>query len=131
VNQVIGARFVGHPGGEHQFQASDVLVLDRSHPATRRLPAKWRWTEEYYSFAAPPPADAHVLARLDERGMTLEPKLKMGNAHALIWWRCKGRARVFFSALGHQPQAWSDPQHLKLLDGALGWAARREGKGCD
>lgn len=123
--------FVGHPGGADQFQSADILVADRGHPATRGLPARWRWTDEYYSWDAPPAAGAHILARLDESGMRLEPRLRMGADHALIWWRCEGRARIFFSALGHQAAAWSDPAHLKLVDGAIGWAARREGSGCD
>ncbi len=128
--RMIGTRFVGHPGGEHQFQTGDVVVTDRSHPATRHLPPRWRWTEEYYAFDKPPRADAHVLARLDERGMVLEPKLVMGESHALVWWRCEGRARIFYSALGHRPEAYADKANLALIDGAIGWAARRQGKGC-
>ena len=124
-------RFIGHPGGEDQFQAGDLVIADRSHPATGHLPERWRWTEEYYSWDAPPAADAHVLARLDETGMRLEPKLRMGADHALIWWRCEGRARVFYSALGHRAEAWSDAVNLRLIDGAIAWAARREGNGCD
>ncbi|QNO25443.1 ThuA domain-containing protein [Sphingopyxis sp. OPL5] len=123
--------FIGHPGGADQFQAADIVALDRTHPATRTLPARWRWTDEYYSWDAEPAADAHILARLDESGMRLEPKLKMDTGHALIWWRCEGRARIFYSALGHQAAAWSDPAHLAMLDGAIGWAARQDGTGCD
>lgn len=125
-----GGPYTGHPGGADHFQTSD-LIVDRSHPATRHLSPRWRWTEEYYAWEAPPRADAHVLARLDETGMRLEPKHRMGEHHALVWWRCEGRARVFYSALGHQPETWSDPAHLKLVDGAIGWAARKTGKGCD
>ncbi|WP_144037950.1 ThuA domain-containing protein [Sphingopyxis sp. KK2] len=124
-------QFIGHPGGADQFQAADIALLDRSHPATRHLPERWRWTDEYYSWDAEPAADAHILARLDEGDVRLEPKLQMGlTGHALIWWRCEGRARIFYSALGHQAEAWSDPAHLKLLDGAIGWAARQDGMGC-
>lgn len=121
--------FTGHPGGADQFQSSDLVVADRGHPATAHLPAAWRWTDEYYSWDAPPAPDAHVLVRLDEAKMRLEPKLQMGE-HALVWWRCEGRARIFYSALGHQAAAWSDAAHLKLIEGAIGWAARKEGKGC-
>jgi type 1 glutamine amidotransferase len=89
--------FTGHPGGADQFQTGQLTVTDRSHPATRHLPASWRWTDEYYSWDAAPAADAHILARLDESAMRLESKLRMGD-HALIWWRCEGRARIFYSA---------------------------------
>lgn len=126
-----GGHFTGHPGGDDQFQAADLTIADRSHPATRHLPARWRWTDEYYSWDAPPAADAHILASLDERTLHLDPKYRMGADHALIWWRCEGRARIFYSALGHKAEAWRDPAHLRMLDGAIGWAARAEGTGCD
>ena len=122
--------FTGHPGGGDQFQPADLIVADHNHPATHHLPARWRWTDEYYSWDAPPAADAHILASLDETGMRLTPKLEMGH-HALIWWRCEGRARIFYSALGHKAEAWADPVHLKVVDGAIAWAARKEGTGCD
>ena len=130
VNMRGNGQFTGHPGGADQFQSSDLAVADRSHPATAHLPATWRWTDEYYSWDAPPAADAHILARLDETKIRLEPRLRMGD-HALIWWRCEGRARIFYSALGHMAEAWADRPHLQMIDGAIGWAARREGTGCD
>jgi type 1 glutamine amidotransferase len=123
--------YTGHPGGADQFQQSDLIVLDPKHPAMRHLPARWRWTEEYYAWSTPPAADAHILARLDETGMRLEPRHTMGDKHALIWWRCEGKARIFYSALGHKPEAWSDRALLKMVDGAMAWAMRKAGKGCD
>lgn len=124
-------RFTGHPGGADQFPTADIVVDDRSHPATRHLPPRWRWTDEYYSWDAPPGGGARVLARLDETGMKLDAKYSMGSDHALLWWRCEGRARIFFSALGHKAEAWADPMHLNVVDGAIGWAARKDGAGCD
>jgi len=126
-----GARFIGHPNGVDQFQTGEIAVEDRAHPATGHLPARWRWTEEFYSFDPLPSADSQVLLRLDEAGLRLEPKLVMGDDHPLAWWRCEGRARVFYSALGHQDEAWADEAHLGMLDGAMAWAARAEGAGCD
>lgn len=130
VNMRGNGHFTGHPGGADQFQAGDLIAADRSHPATRHLPANWRWTDEYYSWDAPPAADAHILLRLDEAKMRLEPKLRMGD-HALVWWRCEGRARIFYSALGHRAEAWSDPIHMRMVDGAIAWAARKDGMGCN
>ncbi|MGV3553650.1 MAG: ThuA domain-containing protein [Croceibacterium sp.] len=126
-----GAKFIGHPNGEDQFQAGDLVVENPNHPAARHLPARWRWTEEYYSFDPRPGGDSRVVLRLDEDGLRLEPRLRMGDDHPIAWWRCEGRARVFYSALGHQAEAWSDPAHLGLLDGAMAWAARADGEGCD
>ncbi|UZK66267.1 ThuA domain-containing protein [Sphingomonas sp. M1-B02] len=122
--------YAGHPNGADQFQTADLIVEDRSHPATRHLPPRWRWTEEYYAYGQPVRPDARILARLDETGMRLEPRHRMGDRHALIWWRCEGKARIFYSALGHNPETWRDPAHLKLVDGAMAWAARKTGKGC-
>lgn len=123
-------RFTGHPGGGDQFQPAELIVTDRSHPATRHLPRRWRWTDEYYSWDAPPAADAHILATLDESSLRLDPRYRMGTGHALVWWRCEGRARIFISALGHKAETWADPAHLAMLGGAIGWAARAEGEGC-
>lgn len=122
--------FIGHPGGADQFQTAWLSVKGRGHPATWHLPERWRWTDEYYSWDAPPAADAHVVAWLDEGTLRLEQKLRMGDGHALIWWRCEGRARIFYSALGHRAEAWRDPTHLQMVNGAIGWAARKEGTGC-
>lgn len=124
-------QFTGHPGGADQFQAADLIVKGRGHPAAQHLPQRWRWTDEYYTWDAPPADDAHVIASLDESTLRLAPQYRMGDGHALIWWRCEGRARIFYSALGHRAEAWSDPDHLKMIGGAIGWAMRREGRGCD
>ena len=75
------------------------------------------------------PFDRRILAALDESTLRLDLKYRMGADHALIWWRCEGRGRVFYSALGHKAEAWADPAHLRMVDGAIGWAARREGAG--
>jgi type 1 glutamine amidotransferase len=130
--KVLGSgKFIGHPGGADHIQTSELMIADHSHPATRHLPERWSWSDEYYSWDAPPAADAQILARLDEKGMKLEPRLQMGENHPLIWWRCEGRTRVFYSALGHKAETWADPVNLKLIDGAMAWAARQEGEGCD
>jgi type 1 glutamine amidotransferase len=130
VQSVIGARFIGHTYSP-QFQTATIVVEDRTHPATRHLPERWRWTEEWYAFDKSPRGRVNVLANLDETGVLFQPRLVMGKDHPLIWWHCMGRARLFYSALGHKAETYAEPDHLKLIDGAIAWAARRDGKGCD
>lgn len=130
---LIGAQFIGHTGRPKQFQQATIDVIDRTHPATRKLPAKWVRTEEWYSFDRVPSGNGtRILATVDET--TYEPfpeRVRMGKPHPVIWSRCIGRGRVIFSSLGHKAETYAEPLHRVLIDGAIRWAGRREGKGCE
>lgn len=130
---LIGAQFIGHTGRPKQFQQATIEVIDRTHPATRTLPAKWVRTEEWYSFDRIPSGNGtRILATVDET--TYEPfpeRVRMGKPHPIIWTRCIGRGRVIFSALGHKAETYAEPLHSVLIDSAIRWAGRREGKGCE
>lgn len=130
---LIGAQFIGHTGRPKQFQVATVEVQDRTHPATRHLPADWRRTDEWYSFDRVPTGHGtHILATLDEGSYDPTPeRIRMGSPHPIIWTRCIGRGRVFYSALGHKAQTYSEPLHQQMIGGAIRWASRREGTGCD
>ena len=137
VDDIIGAKFIGHPVGP-QFQDATVIVEDRSHPASRHLPERFVQNDEWYSFEASPRGpDVHVLAVLDEA--TYQPEVNMffvdqdlrrGDDHPVIWWRCVGRGRAIYSALGHGPWVYETPEVQGLLEGAISWAAGLEGEGC-
>jgi uncharacterized protein len=34
-----------------------------------------------------------------------------------------GKGRTFYSAIGHMPATYSQPQHIAMLEAAIGWAA--------
>jgi type 1 glutamine amidotransferase len=135
VEHLIGAQFKGHPMFP-QFQQATVRVEDREHAATRELPAEWVRTDEWYSFEKSPRREGyHVLATLDEKSYEAESlfgkDISMGDDHPIVWWHCVGKGRVFYSAMGHQPQAYAEPQHAAMLLGATKWALRREGGECE
>lgn len=125
VDGLIGARFAGHPMAP-QFQDARVVVADRSHPITAKLPADWVMNDEWYSFRTNPrAAGAHVILTLDESSYKPEghgQSLRMGD-HPIAWTNCIGKGRMFYSAIGHRPETYSDVQHLALLDSALDWTA--------
>lgn len=129
---LVGAQFIGHTGRPKQFQRGTIDVIDRTNPATRDLPAKWVPTEEWYSFDRVPSGNGtRILATLDETSYEPFPeRTRMGAPHPLIWTRCVGKGRVFFSALGHKAETYAEPLHQKLIAGAIRWASRREGAGC-
>jgi type 1 glutamine amidotransferase len=138
VEELLGAQFVGHPMGP-QFQEAKLIVEDRAHPATAKLPESFAHDEEWYSFDQSVRGLGYrVLATVDES--TYSPRLKMlgvdrdlamGADHPVIWSHCVGRGRAFYSALGHQAKSYAAPEMEHLLEGAIAWAARLEGAGCD
>jgi hypothetical protein len=124
-----GARFTAHPMFP-QFQQATLRFEDRTHPATRHFGETWTHTDEWYSFEKSARAyGSHVLATLDES--TYAPKafgedLSMGD-HPIMWTACPGRGRSFYSALGHTAETYARPEHARMLEGAIAWAAGLEG----
>ncbi len=123
---LIGARFIGHPMAP-QFQEARIAV-NSAHPLAKALPGEWRMTDEWYSFRTNPrTVGANVILTLDES--TYNPvgpmgvDLRMGKDHPLAWTNCIGRGKMFYSAIGHRPETYSQPQYVTLLESAIGWAA--------
>jgi len=140
VHDLVGAQFIGHTMGP-QFQTATWVTENPLHPATKQLPEKWQHEEEIYSFAESPRERAGylVLVSVDER--TYSPlekilwnerdlRMKDGD-HPMVWHHCVERGRAFYSALGHQAKSYEEPEMRLLLEGALAWALRLEGIGCE
>jgi type 1 glutamine amidotransferase len=130
VDVVIGAQFIGHTNSP-QFPQGVIRIAEREHPAMRGLPAEWRREEEWYAFNRMPSGyGTKILARLDENSYDPPRGQRMGD-HPIIWTRCIGRGRVFYSALGHKAETYAEPLHLQMIDGALSWAVEARQRGCD
>ncbi len=123
-----------------QFQDGHLVIEDRDHPATENLPARWVHNEEWYSFdrSVRGRPGFRVLLSVDESTYTpvadwwvTEQDLRMGDDHPVVWSHCIGRGRVFYSALGHQASAYALAEYEGVLVGAIRWAARLAGEGCD
>lgn len=122
---LIGARFIGHPMTP-QFQAATVQVAEPGRGVARGLPASWTMTEEWYSFARSPRANgAHVVATLDEASYSPVgiggQDLRMTD-HPIAWTRCIGNGRSFYSAIGHRPENYREPNSRRLLENGIAWA---------
>ncbi len=134
MTDIIGTTFTGHPM-EPQFQQATVRIEDNTNPAMAHLPDAWSRTDEWYSFDKSPRQEGvNIIATLDES--TYDPgefhgtKLPMGADHPIIWNRCAGAGRVFYTALGHTAASYSEPENVQLLTGALEWTMRLKGDGC-
>jgi uncharacterized protein len=125
VDGLLGARFAGHPS-DPQFQEARVVANPR-HPLATAIPAEWRMKDEWYSFATNPRRiGANVLLTLDESTYKVAGQLAMGSDHPIAWTNCIGKGRMFYSAIGHLPETYSDPRYVALLEAAIPWAAAKE-----
>ncbi len=112
--RLLGAGFRRHPPA----QVGRLVVSDRRHPSTRRLPRAFRIRDEFYEFKTSPRRRAHVLLRADVETVGGET----GRDLPLVWCRREGRGRIFYSGLGHFSSAWrSDRRLRRLVEGGLRW----------
>jgi uncharacterized protein len=122
---LIGARFKSHPMSP-QFQAAKLKVDDSKNSIVRGLPQEWTMTDEWYSFKTNPrQKGADVLVTLDEttyHPMAGKLDLRMGD-HPIAWTQCIGRGRSFYTAIGHRPEGYTEPNTNKLIGQGLAWAA--------
>ena len=113
---LLGARFTGHIPGTHKL---NILITDSKHPITAGLSDFTIVDEEYkHSFAN---VDRHVLARFRERPPQSDQKANMD----IVWTREIGKGRVFYCALGHDKDAWTNPAWQKFIVQGILWVAGR------
>lgn len=114
--RLLGARFTGHIKGTHKL---NIVITDTKHPITAGVEPFTIVDEEYkHKFAD---VEKHVLAKFRERPPTSDPNANMD----IIWTREVGKGRVFYSALGHDKEAWENPAWQKLMVQGILWAAGR------
>ena len=125
-----GARSIGHPMGEHQFQEAFVAIEPTAGEVGRQQMPGWSLLEEWYSFESSPRANGvTVIANLDEN--TYEPlRWAMGDDHPIIWSNCVGDGRALYTAIGHLPEVYSDPNYVAVFKDAIVWTANPEGVHC-
>ena len=131
-DELIGTRFRGHPT-QPSFQTARIDVANPGNPITQGLGSGWTMNDEWYSFVSNPrKTKATILLTLDER--TYSPTgggedISMGD-HPIAWSRCVRNGRAFYSAMGHRPETYADPSHMRLLEQGILWSIGRSGHGC-
>jgi len=125
---LIGARFIGHPG-RPQFQTATISVVDSS--IGKGIAPAFPLLEEWYSFDRNPvESGAVAVATINEKdyqqiGYRGE-SLSMGY-HPIAWRKAVGTGRAFYTAIGHRPENYDEPQAAALLANGIAWAMGSEG----
>jgi type 1 glutamine amidotransferase len=110
---LIGGHFKDHPGGVRLGHCQPVSMF----PSVAKLPATFPLLDEFYIF------DQYNEANLvDLRCDALGSPTKL----PIAWHRLEGQGRVFYTALGHNAEEWSNSMVLDdhVIPGLL-WALNR------
>lgn len=116
--KLIGGYFMSHP----PTQVADIHVVNKNHPSTRHLPDVWTRNDEWYDFRDLNP-DTELLMTLDEKSYKGG---KMGDYHPLSWYHTYDGGRVFYTALGHTPESFDEPEFLEHIVGGIWYAVGKE-----
>lgn len=117
----IGTLFLDHP----PIQKGLIRVLEPTHPSMSTIGEKWSQNDEWYNFTDSLSANYKVLAEIDE---STYQGGKMGERHPITWCHEDGRARVWFTAMGHDESLYTnmDSGFAKQLLGAAKWVSHLE-----
>ena len=116
--QMIGAHFAKHPPGTPE---GNLTVTDTKHRANKGVPATMRRVDEWYYFDDYDPRST-LLVTLDPQSIGE----KDVNPNPISWAREFEGGRVFYTAMGHTAESYSDPNVLNHLAGGLAWVLKRK-----
>lgn len=119
---VVGGKFSRHA----KMQKFTIHVKDAQDPSVAHFPATFEWTDEFY-YVDHIPEGLHVLlagdlTKLDDPGKDKYPGKLFGDEFPLAWRHQFDGGREWYTALGHQPEHYADPQFTKHLLGGILWA---------
>jgi uncharacterized protein len=118
--EMLGARYDGRPWNTAY---GSVINEDPAFPATRHLPLVFNFTEEFYQAQAYSRDKIRVLLRLDLSKMPPTPELhRTDGDFPLAWAKMYGKGRVFYSAFGHAPATWDNPDVYRMYFEAIKWS---------
>lgn len=117
--KLIGGHFARHPAGT---PTGEVTLAATGHAANTGLPRNVKRTDEWYYFEDYDPTSI-LLITLDPTSIG-EPDV---NPNPVAWMRSVNGARVFYTAMGHTKESYSEPYFLRHLANGLDWVLRRPG----
>ena len=111
----IGGEFIIH--GAQQVATN--TVMDPKFPGFEKVGGSFAFQEEWYSLKDFSP-DIHVLTVIDAPHM--KGAMYERPAYPTTWARNEGKGRVWYSALGHREDVWTNPTFQQILVGGIKWA---------
>ena len=114
--KMVGGYFESHP----KVQEVKLDIVMPKNKMEEGLPQPWMHKDEWYNFKTMNP-DVKVLIKADE---TSYEGGKMNNNHPISWYHEFEGGKVFYTALGHTKECYTDPLFLKHLWAGMKWAMK-------
>lgn len=111
----LGGEFIKHDAQ----QVAKNTVVDAKFPGFENVGADFGFMEEWYSLKDFTP-DIHVLSVIDAPAMS-GPDYKRP-AYPSTWARTEGSGRVWYTAMGHREDVWTNPIFQQILIGGVKFA---------
>ncbi len=111
----LGAEFIIH-GAQQDARNT---VIDPKFPGFENVGKDFSFQEEWYSLKDFAP-DLHVLTVIDAPSM--KGTMYERPAYPSTWARKEGSGRVFYTAMGHREDVWTNPTFQSILVGGVKWA---------
>jgi type 1 glutamine amidotransferase len=111
----LGGEFIKH--GAQQVAKNS--VTDAKFPGFEKVGPEYAFQEEWYSLKDFAP-DIHVLSVIDAPSMTGDEYKRP--AYPSTWARKEGDGRVWYTAMGHREDVWTNPTFQSILIGGIQWA---------
>ncbi len=117
--QMVGGEFIWHG----QQQKARVFCADPKFPGFEGVKDGFTLMEEWYSFKNLQ-KDDHVLLWLATWSLTNTGRDSVYRRapYPVAWARMHGKGRVFYTALGHRDDVWTNPMFQSMLVGGIKWA---------
>jgi type 1 glutamine amidotransferase len=111
----LGGEFIIH-GAQ---QVAKNTVIDPKFPGFEKVGDSFAFQEEWYSLKDFAP-DIHVLTVMDAPSM--KGSMYERPPYPNTWARKEGAGRVWYTAMGHRDDVWTNPTFQQILIGGIKWA---------
>lgn len=123
--ELVGTYFRNHSIFPHTPEGTLVTEV-KEHPTTKHLPQTWQKTDEWYNFKTNVRGnpDFEVLISVDESTYDVGETGGMGEDHPITWISDKFGGRMFYTALGHSPETFTQDNSMKHILSGIEWAGK-------